>query len=243
MIKTEIYSKEGTMDGFLFKPSDDKIHPLVILFMDAFGPRPSLFEIADRLVTNGYSVFLPNLYFRFGIYPAFDPKTAFNTGPERERIMGMIGSLTIAAVMNDCKLWLDYLGKDQHIDLNRIGTLGYCMGGKFTLGAAAFFPANILAAASIHGGGLVTDRPDSPHLLVNQIKAKVYVGIADNDRSFTESNKIELEESFIKAGVHYTMEVYPDGQHGFAVRDMNTFNPVAAERHYDRILKLFKETL
>jgi carboxymethylenebutenolidase len=234
---------DGVQDAMLFVPEGKAISPLIILFMDAFGLRASLFSFAERLTGCGFSVAIPNLYYRFGEFPPFYPLTAFIEPNERERIMKMIQSLKIASVMSDTDFLIKRLAMEPGIDINSIGTLGYCMGGKFALVTAASFPGKVKAAASIHGGNLVSDQPDSPHLMSPEIKAKVYVGIATNDRSFTDEQKMILEEAFISANVEARLEVYPGALHGFAVPDMATYNREASELHWERILKLFGESL
>lgn len=243
MEKISINTRDGKQDGYFFHPEGGGKFPLILFYMDAFGPRATLFEMAERISSQGYNVFLPDLYYRFGDYNSFDPKTAFNPGPERERLMGMIQSLSIASVMSDTSSILEYLERIPSVNISRTASLGYCMGGKFALAASSFFSDKVLAAASIHGGGLVTAQPDSPHSSAHLIKAKVYVGIATDDRSFTDQDKKQLEEAFSTAKVDATMEVYPGAYHGFAVEDMLAYNHKAAELHWERILQLFKETL
>jgi carboxymethylenebutenolidase len=243
MEKIMIPLPDGDEATYLFHSKGTGINPLIILFMDAFGPRPALYEICELLADNGYNVVIPDLFYNFDNYPPFEPKTAFNPGPERLRLMGMIQSLKIKHVMTNTRILLESLAGQASIDFTRIATLGYCMGGKFALSAATFFREKVLAAASIHGGGLVTDQPDSPHLQVPKIKAKVYVGVAIQDRSFTDEQRLILETAFNEANTNATMEIYPGAYHGFAVRDMAAFNADAADLHINRILQLFKETL
>ncbi|NVO20234.1 MAG: dienelactone hydrolase family protein [Bacteroidetes bacterium] len=243
MDKISFKTADGTVEAFLFKTKTDSASPLVILYMDAFGPRASLFEVAERLNAIGLSVVIPNLYYRFGDYAPFDPKTAFVEPGERGRVMGMIQSLKIESVISDTRKLLAALSNEPGLDLSRIGVLGYCMGGKFALAAASYFPELVKAAASIHGGGLVTDQEDSPHKNVSAIKGKVYVGIAVNDRSFTEEQHAVLERAFEESLVASRMEVYEGALHGFAIRDMGTYNEEASEIHYSRITDLFSSTL
>ena len=243
MEQFEFNTPDGRADGYYFHPEGDGKFPLILFYMDAFGPRDALFKMAERLTSHGFAVFLPNLYYRLGEYLPFDTKTAFNPGPERERIMVMLQSLSIEKVITDTASLIEFLGKEEKIDINRIGCLGYCMGGKFALAAAYSFPGKVLAAASIHGGGLVTEHPDSPHLMAPGIKAKVYIGIATNDRSFTELNQIQLEDAFRSAKVNARKEIYPGALHGFSIRDSSVYNKQASELHWERILQLFKETL
>jgi len=243
MKKVDIQTPDGSADCYLFQPAINKKYPAIIFYMDAFGIRQALLDMAGRLADNGYFVLLPNLYYRNGIHAPFNTATAFNPGPERERLMALIQSITIRSVMDDTALLIDYLSKEPSADYKKIGCVGYCMGGKFALSAAAYFPGNVQAVASVHGGNLVTDRPDSPHLLAGRIKGNVYIGIAANDRSFTAEHKLKLQEAFTLAHVKGILEDYPDAAHGFAINDSTVYNREASELHWQRILRLFGENL
>lgn len=243
MKKVNIQTPGGKADCYLFQPDENIKYPAILFYMDAFGIRRALFDMARRLADNGYFVLLPNLYYRNGFTAPFDPATAFNPGPERERLMALIHSLTIKSVMEDTASLIDYLSRESSADYKKIGCVGYCMGGKYALSAAAYFPGNVLAVASVHGGNLVTDRPDSPHLLASRIKGNIYIGIAANDRSFTDEHKQKLQEAFTAARVKSTLEDYPGAAHGFAVSDSSVYNQEAAEHHWERILLLFHENL
>lgn len=243
MEKIEVSTRDGNADAFLFCPEGKEEYPLIILFMDAFGPRPALFGIAENLSAHDFSVLIPNLFYRFGDYEPFDPSTAFTSLPSRERIMGMISSLSIPAVMSDIEAFLDKLNGNKRVNTHKVGTLGYCMGGKFAVACGYYLPGRVLASASIHGGGLVTNQPDSPHLGVPGIRGRLYIGAASNDRSFTAEQFAVLEKTIADSRIKGKIELYPDGFHGFAIKDSTVYNPEAAERHWQRILTLFNEEL
>ena len=172
--------------------------------------------------------------------------TVFTDAAERQRLFGLITSLTTANVASDAGAFLDHLATRPEVagtpDEMRVGTTGYCMGGRLSLVSAAHHPDRVVAAASFHGGHLVTDAPDSPHRLVDRITGRVYVAGAENDASFTAADATTLDEALTAAGVEHTVEFYPAG-HGFAVPDNPTFDEEAAERHWQALADLYGATL
>src|SRR5262249_18555513 len=158
--------------------------PAVLVYMDGIGIRPALFEIGERISSRGYFVLLPDLFYRAGPYVAPDPAKLFGDPAVRAEWAKFIGSLNQASVMSDTRAFLDFLGAQPDVKQPKVGTTGYCMGGAFSLGAAGHYPDRVAAAASFHGGRLVTDAPDSPHLLAPRMKARVYVAGAIEDPSF-----------------------------------------------------------
>jgi carboxymethylenebutenolidase len=213
----------------------------VILYMDAFGPRPALYDMAERLAASGYAVLVPDLFYRAGAYGPFDTKTAFTQETTRAQIMGMLHGTTQAMTERDSGAFLDAL---QHEGVSgRIGVVGYCMGGGRALTAAAAYPDRVVAAASFHGGNLASDAPDSPHLRAPTIKGRVYVGNAGVDNSFPPEQSAKLAETLRRAGVDHAIENYVGMAHGWAVPDHGVYNAAGAERHWKRLLGLFEETL
>jgi carboxymethylenebutenolidase len=211
--------------------------------MDAFGIRPQLAEMAQRLASHGYVVVVPNLYYRSGAYAPFDPKLVFSEGPERDRFKGMIQSINDTMVMHDSAAVLTMIDALPAARAGRIGVVGYCMGGGFALSAAGTFPDRVAAAASFHGGSLATDKPDSAHRLAPHMKARVYIGVAEIDASFSPEQQSRLEHALAGAGVDYTTEIYKGAKHGFAVTGHLVYDRDASERHWQRLLRLFSETL
>jgi carboxymethylenebutenolidase len=217
--------------------------PPVILFMDAFGIRPQLAGMAQRLATTGYFVVVPNLYYRAGPFAPFDPKLVTVEGPERDRFKGMIQSITGTTVMRDTGAVLSMIDAQPSARPGGIGVVGYCMGGGFALSAAGTFPDRVVAAASFHGGSLATDKPDSAHRLANRMRAKVYVGVAEIDASFSPEQQARLEKALSEGGVDFSIEIYKGAKHGFAVTGHLVYDRDSSERHWQRLLHLFKETL
>lgn len=239
----EIRTEDGVCDAYLFPPPGGQHGPGVLLYMDALGVRPGMREMAERLASNGYTVLLPNLYYRSGPYGPFDPGTVFQDEAERGRLMGMVRSIDNDRVMRDTGAFLDFLAGQESVAGAKFGCDGYCMGGHYALVAAGTFPDRVVAAASFHGGNLATDRPDSPHLLADRMRATLYVGVAGIDPHFPPEEKDRLEAALSAAGVPHTIEVYPNVRHGFAVPDLPVYDRAAAEKHWERLLELLREAV
>jgi carboxymethylenebutenolidase len=215
--------------------------PGVILYMDAFGPRPALFGMAGRLASHGYVVLVPDLFYRFGAYGPFDAKTAFENEATRAEIKSMIGSTTQAMTGRDSAAFLDAVARAGAT--GKIGAVGYCMGGGRAITAAALYPDRIAAAASIHGGNLASDAPDSPHRQAATIRGRIYVGCAGVDASFPPDQSARLAEALRSAEIDHIVENYVGMSHGWAVPDHGVYDEAGAERHWKRLVTLFSETL
>ena len=248
--RVDLRTDEGTLDAYLFRPdgagpfdtAQGGSWPPVIVYMDAFGIRPQLGEMAQRLASHGYVVALPNLYHRTPFAP-FDPKQVAVEGPERARFKGMVSSINGPMVMRDTAAVLAHLDSLPSVRASKLGALGYCMGGGYALAAAGTFPDRVAVAASFHGGSLATDKPDSPHLLVRHMRARVYVGAAGIDPTFPDEQRQRLETALAEAGVAHTIETYENAKHGFAVNGHLVYDREASERHWERLLQLLGETL
>lgn len=235
----DIDTKDGRTTAGVFSPGRGR--PGVILYMDAFGPRPALDAMAERLAGAGYIVLLPDLFYRFGDYGPYDARTAFDDDAVRAEIKGMIGATTQEMTERDTAAFLDSITEAGAA--GPIGTVGYCMGGSRALTAAAAYPARIAATASFHGGNLAGDAPDSPHLRAGTIAARVYVGSAGEDPSFPPEQSARLARALREAGIDHVIENYVGMGHGWAVPDHRVFDEVGAERHWKRLLGFFEETL
>jgi carboxymethylenebutenolidase len=240
--RVDLHTEDGTLDVYLFHPPGTGPWPAVVMYMDAFGIRPHLGEMAERLASHGYVVTLPNLYYRTPFAP-FDPKQVAVEGPERARFKGMVASLNGQMVMRDTAVVLTHLDTLAAVRRSPIGALGYCMGGGYALIAAGTFPDRVAVAASFHGGSLATDKPDSPHLLAPRMRARVYVGAAGIDPTFPDEQRRRLEAALTEAGVAHTIETYENARHGFAVIGHLVYDKEASERHWDRLVSLLHDTL
>jgi carboxymethylenebutenolidase len=247
MSRTEIALKtdDGDARAFVFKPDEGKgPWPGVIFFMDAPAIRPAMFEMCERLASNGYYVLLPDMFWRAGPYEPIDIAAVFGDEAKRREVFGKLMSSTDAAKSNtDTKACLDFLAQQPEVAGTKVGVTGYCMGGGLALRAAGNFPDRVAAAGAFHGGRLATDAPDSPHLLAPRIKAKVYVGGADEDAGFPPEQADRLREALTAAGVENTVEIYEGARHGYAPPDMPVYDEAASERHWRAVLGLLEETL
>jgi carboxymethylenebutenolidase len=240
--RTEIQTSLGNIEAYVSHPIGPGPWPGVLFFMDGLGWRPTLFDMADRLASYGYYVLLPNMFWRSGPIEPFDPKTVFAGGPERERLMAIINALPDSLAMSDTVSFLTFFEEQHEVkDAHRFACVGYCMGGGFALSAACTFPDHIIAAASFHGARFVTS-PEAPDAIGKLLRARVYIGVADGDRHHTPAVTERLTAAFTKAKVPYTLEDYAGAAHGFAVPDTPAYNALAAEKHWDRLRSLLRES-
>ena len=241
--RVDLPTPDGVLDCYVFEPEGAGPWPGVVFYMDAFGIRDDLDVMATRLADAGYVVAVPNLYHRTAGFAPFDPALVAAGGAERDRLMAMIRSITGDLGMEDTAAVIAHLDTRASVRKGRLGTVGYCMGGGYALRAAGVFPERVAAAASFHGGSLATDRPDSPHQLASAMRARVYVGVAGIDPGFTDEQRQRLDAALRAAGVNYEIEIYDGAQHGFAVHNHRVYDRDASERHWERLLALFQDTL
>ena len=250
-MRIDLDTPDGRLDCHLFTPADGDAQlspapgpwPAIVVYMDAFGLRPNLDSMAQRLASHGYVVVVPNLYYRTGAFDPFDPRAVTVEGPERVRFTGMIRSIDGTMVMRDTAAVMTHLDERPDVRPGPRGSLGYCMGGGYALLAAGSFPDRVEAAACFHGGSLATDRPDSPHRLADRMRARLYVGVAEIDHTFDRAQQARLEDALTQSGVRYTLDVYAGAKHGFAVTGHLAYDQAAAERHWDQVVELFGATL
>jgi carboxymethylenebutenolidase len=245
----EIKMPEGTADAAFIHPKSGS-HPGVLIWTDAFGLRPSMRELAKRVAAEGYSVLVPNPFYRV-TKPPFTDASNFNFATDMGKIQPLMASVSTAgAAESDAVAYVAFLDAQKEVNkAKKIGTQGYCMGGPLVVRTAATLPNRIGAGASFHGGGLVTDKPDSPHLLAPKIKARMYFGIASNDDMKQPDAKDKLKQAFAAAKVPAETEVY-SGVHGWCVRDMPKqqsgepiYNEADAERAWVKLVALYKAGL
>jgi carboxymethylenebutenolidase len=248
----DIKTPDGTCDAAFIYPKTGS-YPGVLIWTDAFGLRPAFRDMAKRLAAEGYSVLVPNPFYRVAKAPVFGDvsKFDFQNPTDRAKLGPLMGSINAAgAAEKDAAAHIAFLDAQKQVDARRkIGTQGYCMGGPLIVRTAAAQPNRVGAAASFHGGALVTDKSDSPHLLAPKIKARMYFGIAANDDMSQPDAKDKLKESFAAAKVMAEIEVYSQSQHGWCVPDMPVqngkpiYNKPDAERAWDKLLALYKAGL
>ena len=234
---------DGMADGYFVAPSGGK-NPGVLVWPDVMGIRPAFRQMADRLAQSGYAVLTINPFYRSVKGQFLKPGESFGQPAVREKIGPWRALLTPEAVVRDATAYLGFLDKQAEVDLKRgIGTTGYCMGGPFTMRTAAALPGRVRAGASFHGGGLVTDQPDSPHLLLPQLKADYLIAIAENDDARAPGDKDVLRKAFADAGKTAEIEVYAGAMHGWTVPGGEVYNQAQAEKAWARLLALFQKTL
>ncbi len=257
----EIKTPDGTCDAaFIYpKPHPKSLSktgssvsfPGVLIWPDAFGLRPSMRTIGRNIAADGYSVLVPNPFYRVSKAPFTDAsKFDFQNPDDMAKLRPLMASVNApGAAEKDAAAYVAFLDAQKEVNTaKKIGTQGYCMGGALVVRTAATVPDRIGAGASFHGGGLVTDKPDSPHLLAPKIKARMYFGIASNDDSKQPDAKVKLKEAFAAAKVETEIEVYP-AQHGWCIPDMPIrdgapiYNKVEAERAWGKLVALYRAAL
>jgi carboxymethylenebutenolidase len=239
-----VRTQDGNCPVHLFVPEEALPSPAIIMFMDGFGIRPALLAMARRLSQSNYVVLLPDLYYRAGAYQPMDVKKLFATGDVRSAVDAVIGRPTnVSLAASDTGAFLAYLSSRSDVDKNGVGTTGYCMGGAMALTAAGAYPDQVAAAASFHGGNLATDAESSPHLLAPAMRARIYIGAAENDKSYPPAMADRLERALSEAGVNFRSETYIGAAHGWVVPDNPTYNEQAAERHWRELVYFFGSAL
>ena len=239
----EIKTPDGVADAYLVHPAKGKF-PGVLIWPDIFGLRPTFKEMATRLAESGYSVLVINPFYRTKKAPTAPDHPDFNDPATRQALMTLAGTLTPETAVTDAKAFVAFLDNQASVDKKRkMGTTGYCMGGPFVFRTAATLPDRIGAGATFHGGGLVTDKPDSPHLLIPEMKAHFLIAIAENDDKRQPEAKDVLRNSFAKAHLPAEIEVYAGTMHGWCPPDAQVYNHDQAEKAWGRLLVLFSESL
>lgn len=242
----EVRTPDGICDAALYHPKEGS-HPGVLVWPDSPGLRPALRQLGRRMAGEGYAVLVPNHLYRSAKAPVFGPSFSMANPDDRERYSRILKPfLAPGAAERDAVAYVAFLDAQPQVDKRkRIGTHGYCLGGPFMMKAAAAVPERVRAGASFHGGFLVTDKPDSPHLLAPRIKARLYIAIASDDDERDPSVKRKLEEAFTAARVRAEIEVYPRARHGWCVPDSRAAadSKEDAERAWSKLVALYKAEL
>jgi carboxymethylenebutenolidase len=236
----EIPTKDGHTTTFITHPERGGSFPVIIFYMDAPAIREELRDMARRLGTSGYYVMLPNLYYRAGVME-IGPLPADPDAPERKRMFGLMNSLDIPMIMEDTSALLAYADGQSAARTDIVGTVGYCMSGRYAINAATHFPDRVKAAASIYGVQLATDQPDSPHLAAQKTKAELYFACAETDIYAPQEIIDKVKRAM--AGANAEVEIYPGTHHGFAFPKRPVYDRDAAERHWERLLALYRRNL
>jgi carboxymethylenebutenolidase len=246
-----ITTPDGRCDAAFLRPASGTA-PGVLIWTDIFGLRPTFRELARRLAQQGYAVLVPNPFYRTARAPIIDSVSTFNFQTDRARLTPFTAPLADPRVIeSDATAYISFLDAQSTVDrTRRLGVQGYCFGGPLMLRTAAQVPGRVGAGASFHGGGLVTDGPDSPHLLAPRIKARLYIAIAGSDDQRQPDAKDTLRSTFAAARVPAEIEVYPRAAHGWCIPDMphqangeSTYNAGDAERAWKKLLDLYRAAL
>jgi carboxymethylenebutenolidase len=235
--------RDGVSDCYYVRPSSGK-HPAVLMWPDIKGLRPAFRAMGKRLAMQGYSVLVVNPFYRDAKAPVVGEGASFSDPETRKFLIAMARKLTQNASMADARAYIEFLDAQDNVDTNRkVGTLGYCMGGPLIMRTAGAVPNRVGAAASFHGGGLVSDADDSPHLLIPSSSAHVLHAIAENDDERGPDAKNVLAAAYKATGVPAEIEVYEGTLHGWCPPDSQVYNKIQAEKAWSRLTALFKTAL
>jgi carboxymethylenebutenolidase len=239
----DIETPDGVADAYLTRPEGGGRHPGVLLIMDAFGLRPRIEEMADRIAARGYAVMAPNVLYRAGRAPVLPMPDLADEDARADffkEVRPLMNELTQQRMATDGAAYLDALAE---VADEPFGITGYCMGTRVGLRIAAAHPERVAALAGFHGGGLVTDDPDSPHRLAGALRAELYLGHADEDPSNTREQIAALDAALDDAGVRHRSEVYAGARHGYTMADTPVYDEAACERHFAALFSVLDRTL
>ncbi len=235
----DIPTADGAMNSFVVHPEEGGPHPVVLFYMDAPGKREELHDMARRLAATGYCVVLPNLYYRV----TRDFWLKERTEPALAHMFSLMATLNAATTECDTRALLKFVDAQPYADKTRIGAVGYCMSGPFVVWAAAAFPDRFRSIASIYGANMATDKPDSPHLVASKVQCESYFACAETDKWASPADIAKLEAGLQAGGKPHRVEWYPGTEHGFAFPQRACYHQVGAERHWERLHRLFGRTL
>lgn len=239
----EIATPDGVADAWFVHPTTGA-HAAVLVWPDIFGLRPAFRQMGQRLAESGYAVLTVNPFYRKQKAPTAPAGADLQDPAVRAALMALRSTLTPASAATDANAFVTWLDAQPAVDRKRrIGTTGYCMGGPLTMQTAAARPDRVGAGASFHGGGLATDKPDSPHRLIPKMKAQFLIAIAENDHEREPAAKDLLREAFAAANLPAEIEVYAGAQHGWCPPDSRVYDEAQAERAWGRLLALLERAI
>jgi carboxymethylenebutenolidase len=239
----EIPTPDGLADGFLYRTDDGPPRPGVLHLTDIAGIRPVHRDMARRLAAEGYTVLMPNVFYRTGRPPVIDFSGGFGDERAMKRMEELRAPLTPEAAERDAAAYVACLAGHVSVRAGGLGVVGYCFTGSLAMRTAATRPDRIAACAAFHGGGLCSDAPTSPHRVLPRIKARLYFGHADQDRSMPAEAIAGLGQALDAWGGRYESEVYEGAAHGWTVPGNSIYNQLQAERAYEKLTTLLRETL
>lgn len=238
-----IQTPDGMADCYFVHPSSGR-HAAVIIWPDILGLRPAFRAMGKRLAQSGYSVLVVNPFYRSAKSPVVGPGASFADPAISAIVRPMAGQLNATTHVSDANAFINWVDQQPSVDTSRkIGTTGYCMGGPIVMRTVANFPERVGAGGSFHGGGLNTDNPDSPHLGIPNMDARMLIAIATNDDERDPESKYVLRQAFAAAQVPAEVLVYEEANHGWCVPDSAVYNEAQAERAWSRLLRTFEIAL
>lgn len=237
-----VTAADGVAEGFLYTPDGDGPWPGLLWFTDVWGIRPANQGMARRVAEAGYAVLMPNIYYRTDRLPVSEGEPDPAVPATRARMEHLLGAVTMEMMLRDGAAYADFLQRRPEVAGAKLGAVGYCFGGQFALGAAAAAPDRIVAAASFHGGWLVTDRPDSPHLLLPKVRAELLFAHATDDPLMPAADIARFEALLAEWGGRYHSETWP-ARHGWSVPGRPAYDYTQSERHFDALLALLARRL
>ncbi len=239
----DLKTRAGAMETFVVHPDRGGPHPVIIMQMDAPGIREELYDMARRLCSVGFYVLLPNLYYRAGKDTKYGPDVLTKGSAEQARMRSVRTKMTIPPMMEDFTDMLAFVATQPAARKGPVGTHGYCMSGPYALAAAARYPDQVAAAASFYGTWLVSENEESPHLILAKAKGELYIACAEHDELAPLPMVEELKGLFDKSGNRGELEMYPTVHHGFAFPQRWCYDKPAAERHWERLIALYRRNL
>ncbi len=241
----DIPTRDGQMNSWIFHPDKPGPHPVVILYMDSVGIREELCDMARRLSTVGYYVLMPNLYYRMVRSVDIDADRLSDPAyaQTREHMWTLNRSLSNTMIEQDTEAMLAFLDAEPQARSAQIGVVGYCLSGRFVFRVAGRFPDRIAASASIYGARLVTDLPDSAHLLAEHIKGEMYFACAEFDDYISQDALNSIQAQIDRYKINARIEMYPEAHHGFAFPQRRVYHKPSSERHWERLFELFGRNL
>jgi carboxymethylenebutenolidase len=239
----DIPTKDGAIETFVCHPERGGPCPPVLFLMDAPGIRDELYDMARRLATVGYYVLLPNLYYRAGKDTKYGADVLTKGSAEQARMRAVRTKMTIPPVMDDVAALIAFADGQKESKKGPVGTHGYCMSGPYSLAAAARYRDRIAAAASFYGTWLVSDAVESPHLTLGKAKGELYISCAEHDELAPPDMVKKLKALFDKSGNPGELEVQMAVHHGFAFPQRWCYDKPAAERHWERLIALYRRRL
>ena len=240
--KFEIATADGVAEAILYAP-DENAHPGVLFYTDIFGVRPANQGMAQRAAEQGYAVLMPNVFYRYGKPPFTDANFKWGEPDSMKIINGLFGALTGAMMEKDAPAYVEALIDRPEVSEGKIGAVGYCFTGAMALRTAAVCADRVAAAASFHGGQLVTEAPDSPHSRIPQVTGELYFGHAVEDQSMPPDAIEKLNDTLKAWDGTYQSEIYEGARHGWTVPGRDVYNEKQAERHYEKLFDLRKRNL